>query len=219
MCSLVGVTSPIILTANPGPGNGCLINNFSGTPKIFAIFLTSSLYNSLNGSRIFKSSQSGKPPTLWCDFITAAGPFDTPLSITSGYNVPWASHLKGPFFSANSVNTWINSSPTIILFFSGSSIPFNLSKNTLDASIEVKFTLKLFWNISSISTSSFNLKRPLFTKTHFNLSPMALWINNAATVESIPPLTPHKTFPSILDNFSTSESINPSIVQSWNCIP
>jgi len=40
------------------------MKSFSGTPKILAISLTSSLYNSLSGSKIPKLSQSGNPPTL-----------------------------------------------------------------------------------------------------------------------------------------------------------
>ena len=35
-----------------------------------------------------KLSQSGNPPTLWWDLITAAGPFETPLSITSLFSDP-----------------------------------------------------------------------------------------------------------------------------------
>ena len=42
---------------------------------------------------IFNFIKSGKPPTLWWDFIVADGPFTDCDSITSGYMVPWASHL------------------------------------------------------------------------------------------------------------------------------
>ena len=52
-------------------------------------------------------------------------------------------------------------------------------------------------NISFISSDSFSLNNPLSTNTPVNLSPIALWIKRAATVESIPPLTPQRTFPSI----------------------
>ena len=43
-------TSPNILTASPGPGKGCLVNNSWGTSRSLATFLTSSLYKSLKGS-------------------------------------------------------------------------------------------------------------------------------------------------------------------------
>ena len=82
------VTSPIILIPRPGPGKGCLNTSFSGIPSSSPALRTSSLNNNLSGSIIsLKSTQSGSPPTLWCDLITADLP--NPLSITSGYIVPW----------------------------------------------------------------------------------------------------------------------------------
>ena len=55
---------PMILTANPGPGNGCLETNSFGIPNFIPIFLTSSLYNSFNGSMISSIMLSGSV-TLW----------------------------------------------------------------------------------------------------------------------------------------------------------
>ena len=41
------------------------------------------------GSTNFKPIFSGKPPTLWCDFIVTDGPpLNETDSITSGYKVP-----------------------------------------------------------------------------------------------------------------------------------
>ena len=83
--SLSFFTSPMILIAKPGPGNGCLPKILEGTPKFLPIFLTSSLNKSLNGSNRFKFILSGNPPTLWCDLITLALPVsDAEDSITSG---------------------------------------------------------------------------------------------------------------------------------------
>ena len=50
--SLSSVISPIILIANPGPGNGCLKTKFSGKPNSKPVCLTSSLNKSLRGSTI-----------------------------------------------------------------------------------------------------------------------------------------------------------------------
>ncbi len=50
--NLSSVISPIILIANPGPGNGCLNTKFSGIPNSNPVFLTSSLNKSLKGSTI-----------------------------------------------------------------------------------------------------------------------------------------------------------------------
>ncbi len=61
----------------------------------------------------------------------AAGPPDTPLSITSGYRVPCASHWNGPFFFATSTKMSANSSPIMNRFFSGSFTPPNFSRNRL----------------------------------------------------------------------------------------
>lgn len=58
------VTSPSTLTANPGPGKGCLSMNSFGKPSSLPTALTSSLNNSLNGSNSFKFILSGNPPTL-----------------------------------------------------------------------------------------------------------------------------------------------------------
>src|SRR6478672_6496564 len=59
-----GVTSPIILTASPGPGKGCRFSKIAGTSNNFATLLTSSLYRLLSGSIILKLRSFGRPPTL-----------------------------------------------------------------------------------------------------------------------------------------------------------
>ena len=83
------VISPIILTANPGPGNGCLSTTIVDKPNLRPTSLTSSLNKFLNGSKSFNFISLGNPPTLWCDLIVTAGPCsDPPDSITSGYKVP-----------------------------------------------------------------------------------------------------------------------------------
>lgn len=73
--------SPRTRTANPGPGNGCLWTILSGKPNVVPTSLTSSLYNSCNGSIIFSFRPCGNV-TLWCDFIFPL------LSIQSGAIVP-----------------------------------------------------------------------------------------------------------------------------------
>jgi hypothetical protein len=65
------------------------LGSLSSSPKA----RTSSLKSSLRGSSYFGPIFSGDPPTLWCDFIVTEGPpFRDPLSITSGYSVPWAAY-------------------------------------------------------------------------------------------------------------------------------
>ncbi len=59
-----------------------------------ATLRTSSLNSSRRGSMSCMSMCSGRPPTLWWLLMTALGPpLKDTLSITSGYRVPWASHL------------------------------------------------------------------------------------------------------------------------------
>ena len=55
---------PIIRTASPGPGKGCLSKIASGKSIIRATLRTSSLYNSRNGSIRPNLRFSGNPPTL-----------------------------------------------------------------------------------------------------------------------------------------------------------
>ena len=77
--------------ASPGPGKGCRPINSLGSLSSCPKARTSSLKSSLRGSSNFKPIFSGKPPTLWCDFIVTEGPpLKDTLSITSGYSVPWA---------------------------------------------------------------------------------------------------------------------------------
>ena len=77
--------SPKIRIAKPGPGKGWRPNNSASIPKVAPTLRTSSLNNMRKGSTICNFIKSGKPPTLWCDFIVAEGPPVTETdSITSG---------------------------------------------------------------------------------------------------------------------------------------
>ena len=120
-------TSPMILTASPGPGKGCRFTISSGKPNSLPTSLTSSLKRFLNGSINSKSMSSGNPPTLWWLFIRAASL--VPDSITSGYKVPCTRKRASSIPAAASSNKRIKSSPIIFLFSSGSNTPFNCSKN------------------------------------------------------------------------------------------
>ena len=62
---LYGVTSPIDLTPNPGPGNGCRLTNWSGRPRTLPTALTCGLYSIFNGSTKPSLRSFGNPPTLW----------------------------------------------------------------------------------------------------------------------------------------------------------
>ena len=68
------VTSPRQRTARPGPGNGCRQTMSSGNPSCSPSLRTSSLNRSRSGSMSLKPRSSGRPPTLWCSLIVAAGP-------------------------------------------------------------------------------------------------------------------------------------------------
>ena len=68
------VTSPRQRTARPGPGNGCRQTTSSGSPSSRPSRRTSSLNRSRSGSISSKPSSAGRPPTLWCSLIVAAGP-------------------------------------------------------------------------------------------------------------------------------------------------
>ena len=60
-------------------------NNSVSIPNVAPTLRTSSLNNSRNGSTSSNFITSGKPPTLWCDFIVAEGPPVAETdSITSG---------------------------------------------------------------------------------------------------------------------------------------
>ena len=62
--SFSSVTSPKILIANPGPGNGCLFIISFGSPKAPPTYRTSSLKSLLKGSTNLNCKSFGKPPTL-----------------------------------------------------------------------------------------------------------------------------------------------------------
>ena len=58
------VISPKTLIPKPGPGNGCLLTNSFGISSSLPSFLTSSLNNSLKGSKSLNFIFLGRPPTL-----------------------------------------------------------------------------------------------------------------------------------------------------------
>ena len=81
------VTSPTILMANPGPGNGWRATISSGNPSSRPTARTSSLNNSRSGSTSLNFRSAGRPPTLWW-LLMLAVPDPPPDSTTSGYSVP-----------------------------------------------------------------------------------------------------------------------------------
>ncbi len=106
------VTSPMMRTARPGPGNGWRHTISSGRPSSSPRRRTSSLNRSRSGSMSSRRMSSGSPPTLWWLLITAAVPSAPPVSMRSGYSVPCtrilaaaspASPACRPVFSSNDV--------------------------------------------------------------------------------------------------------------------
>ena len=82
--SLASVMGPIILTARPGPGKGCLHTSSPGSPRRSPSPLTSSLYRSPRGSiTSLNIIWRGNPPTLWWVFIVSLFRVN-PDSILSG---------------------------------------------------------------------------------------------------------------------------------------
>jgi len=63
-------------------------------------------------------------------------------SMTSGYIVPWASHLTFSILLASCSKTSMNVLPIIVRFFSGSLTPSNLPRNKSSASTRTTFTFK-----------------------------------------------------------------------------
>ena len=140
--SLSSVTSPMIRIAKPGPGNGWRHTIASGNPSALPTSRTSSLNNERRGSIKVKSKSSGRPPTLWCDFMFAV-PVPPPDSTTSGYNVPCTKNstfFSAEIFAAASSKVRINSRPIILRFSSGSVTPFRAAKNFCRASTTMRFT-------------------------------------------------------------------------------
>ena len=82
------VTSPMILMARPGPGNGWRQTIAGGRPSSCPTRRTSSLNSLRSGSTSWNCRSSGSPPTLWWDLMFAV-PVPPPDSTTSGYSVPW----------------------------------------------------------------------------------------------------------------------------------
>ena len=125
-----GVTSPRMRTAKPGPGNGWRMTISLGRPNSAPSSRTSSLNRQRSGSISSNFIFSGKPPTLWWLFISAAGlpPIGTD-SITSGYRVPCARNLALPTLRVAFWKTSMNVLPMILRFVSGSVIPRSFRMN------------------------------------------------------------------------------------------
>ena len=77
------MTSPTILIARPGPGNGCRHTICGGSPSSRPISRTSSLNSARSGSTSSNARSSGSPPTLWWDLMLAVA-LPAPDSTTSG---------------------------------------------------------------------------------------------------------------------------------------
>ena len=76
------------------------------------------------GSISSKPSSAGSPPTLWWILIVAVGPSGSPpLSMTSGYNVPWARNRAPGIDRAASRKTSMNVWPIRRRFSCGSVTP------------------------------------------------------------------------------------------------
>ena len=113
--------------------------------------------------------------------------------MTSGYIVPCAKKCMSFNFVASASKTSIKVLPIIFLFCSGSSTPFKCLKNTSSLSDLITFKFIFSLNVFITSSASPFLRRPLSTKTHTNLLPIALFKRAAVTDESTPPERPSKT--------------------------
>ena len=67
-----------------GAGKRMAFEDIFGNAEILADTATSSLKSSRSGSISFRFIFSGRPPTLWCDFIVTDEPRSETDSITSG---------------------------------------------------------------------------------------------------------------------------------------
>ena len=84
----------------------------------------------------------------------------------------------------------------IFRFFSGSVTPSSFERNKSDSSNILILTPSPVFKARTQSRASFFRSKPWSIKTAVDLLPMALCNNAATTVESTPPLTPTRTFPS-----------------------
>ena len=87
----------------------------------------------------------------------------------------------------------MNSSPTILRFCSGSDTPASRARKRFCAWTWTSGTWKWPPNVSTTWSASFSRRRPWSTKTHVSWSPTALWTSSAATAESTPPESAHRT--------------------------
>ncbi len=187
----------------PGPGNGWRPSSSGSMPRVRPTRRTSSLNSIRSGSITFSFIKSGSPPTLWCDLMVAEGPFTETDSITSGYMVPCPSHFTSVSWCASSSKTSMKTRPMVLRLVSGSSIPASWERKRSEASTPFTFSpMSLYW-CSTFANSSLRSK-PLFTKIQYRLSPMALFSNTAATVESTPPERPSTTLSLPIFSFSSA---------------
>ena len=189
------VTSPRILTASPGPGNGCRMRISSGTPSSLPINLTSSLNSSRKGSINRRFIFSGSPPTLWWLLIVTEGPRTDTDSITSGYKVPCTRKRTLPIRVASSSKTSMKVAPMIFRFASGSITPFRGARKRSLASTPRMLSFNFCFSKASVASNSPSRSSPLLMKRHIWRSPTARCTRAAATEESTPPDRPQIAWP------------------------
>ncbi len=134
---------------------------------------------------------SGRPPTLWWLLMFAA--VCEPDSITSGYSVPCTRNLAPVCSRATSSNTRMNSSPIALRLPSGSVTPASFARNRSCAFTCTSGTWKCRANVSSTCSGSPSRFSPWSTNTHVSWSPIARYTRSAATEESTPPESAHRT--------------------------
>ena len=107
--------------------------------------------------------------------IVAAGPSTLPpLSMTSGYSVPWAKNFALAMCRASSLNTSMKTCPIVLRLACGSAIPANAERNRSRASTTCKSALKWSRNVRRTASTSFARNSPLSTKMHATCGPTAL---------------------------------------------
>ena len=131
---------------------------------------------------------SGRPPTLWWLLMTAA--CAVPLSITSGYSVPWTRKVASTRPPVCSSKMRTNSSPMILRLSSGSVMPRRRSKKRSPASTWMSSMPRWRRNVSTTCADSPSRISPVSTYTQVSWGPMARWTSAAATAESTPPDRP-----------------------------
>ena len=143
-----------------------------------------------------KARSSGSPPTLWCSLIVAAGPSgEPPLSITSGYSVPWARNSAPSIRAASSAKHSMKACPIRFRFSCGSVMPARALRKRSSACTTCRSVLKWLVNSSITDWASPARSRPLSTRMHETCVPTASASRAATTELSTPPERPQITRP------------------------